>query len=196
MSRLAVGRAEVDALDALLPADRVKDVHADLDLWSRHTDQVKPTTDAEHCEPLLGDRFLPHEVEDVIRSSWQKVADGLDGFRLGGIDDVGGAKSSGLVESLRLDVDDDDPRSACDARPTNGIESNSSSAEDHDCVAGADVRRVQDRAGARYNAAAEERSLGERKLLGYEGKLVFVDERLFGEAAQPEALEQAQPHCG
>ncbi len=85
----------------------------------------------------------------MICSSRQKITDGLDGFRLDGIDDVGGSESSGLVESLRLDVDDDDPRSTC--------------------------------------------GLGERKLLGYDGKLVFVDERAFGEAAQPEALEQSSP---
>jgi hypothetical protein len=33
--------------------------------------------------------------------------------------------------------------------------------------------------------------LGERELLGYDGKLVLVNERVFGEAAQPEALKQA-----
>src|SRR5260370_1183693 len=47
--------------------------------------------------------------------------------------------------------------------------------------------------GAGYNSAAEQRSLGERKLPGYDGKLVLVDERAFGEAAQPKALEQASP---
>jgi hypothetical protein len=35
--------------------------------------------------------------------------------------------------------------------------------------------------------------LSERKLLGYDGKLVLVDKRAFGEAAQPEALKQASP---
>src|SRR5689334_10210016 len=99
--------------------------------------------------------------------------------------------TDGLVESLRLDVDNNDPRSSCDARPTNGIEPNTSSTEDHDCVPGTNIRGVQDRAGARYNAAAEQRSLGERKLLGHDGELVFVDERAFGEAAQPKALKQA-----
>src|SRR4029077_8383168 len=46
------------------------------------------------------------------------------------------------------------------------------------------------------NAAAEQRSLSERKLLGYDGKLVLMDERAFGEASQPEALEQGDPVCG
>jgi hypothetical protein len=32
--------------------------------------------------------------------------------------------------------------------------------------------------------------LGKRKILGNDGKLVLVDECAFGEAAQPEALEQ------
>src|ERR1700720_459938 len=102
----------------------------------------------------------------MISSSRQKVAYGLDGFRLGGVNDVSGTKSPGRVKSFRLDVDDDDPRSSCDARSTNGIESNPSSTEYHHGVASADVRCVQDRASACYNAAAEERSLGERKLPG------------------------------
>jgi hypothetical protein len=134
---------------------------------------------------------LPHEVEDVICSFGQKITDGFDGLCFCGIDDVGGAESSGLVESLRLEVDGDDPRSACDARPTNGIEPNSSGAEDHDRVPGADVCGVQDGTGAGYNSAAEQRSLGERKLLGYDGELVLVDERAFGKPSQPEALKQA-----
>src|SRR4029077_11227669 len=33
----------------------------------------------------------------------------------------------------------------------------------------------------------------ERKLLGNDGELVLVDQRPFGKAAQPEALEQANP---
>jgi hypothetical protein len=181
---LAVGRAEVDALDALLPTDRVKDVQTDLDIGVRH---------AEHCEPLLGYRLEPYEVENVISSSRKEIADGLDVFRFLGVDDVGGAESLGLVESFRLDVDDDDPRSASNARSTNGVEPNSSGAENHDRVAGANVCGVQDGTGAGYNSAAEKRGLGERKLLGYDGKLVLVDECAFREAAQPEALEQASP---
>jgi hypothetical protein len=142
---------------------------------------------------LLGDRLLPYEVEDVIGPLRKQITDGLYRLRLCGIDDIGGTKSSGLFESLLLDVDDDYSRCTGDARPTNSIEPDPSCTEDHDCVTGANVRSIQDRAGTRYYAAAEERSLGERKLLGYEGKLVFMDESLFGEAAQPEALEQANP---
>ena len=41
-------------------------------------------------------------------------------------------------------------------------------------------------------AAAEESSLGERKFLGYDGELVFVDQRAFGEAAQTKALEKGR----
>src|SRR5260370_33663695 len=190
---LAVGRAEVDALNCLLPTDRVRDVHTDFDIGPRHADQVQSTSDSEHCEPLLGDRLEPYEVEDVICSFRQKIADGLDGLSFCGIDDVGGTKSQGLVESLRLEVDDDDPRRACDARSTNGIEPNSSGAEDHDRVPGANVCGVQDGTGAGYNSAAKQRSLRERKLLGYDGKLVLVDERAFSIASQPKALEQGSP---
>src|SRR6266849_5438480 len=129
----------------------------------------------------------------MIRSFRQKVAHGLDRFSLGGVNDVGGPESSGLVESLRLDVDDDDSRSACDARSTNSVEPHSSGAEDRNRVPGGNVCSVQDGTGAGYNSAAEQRSLGERKLPGYDGKLVLVDERAFGEAPQPEALEQASP---
>jgi hypothetical protein len=75
----------------------------------------------------------------------------------------------------------------------NGVEPHPSRAEDHNRVAGANVGRVQDGAGARYNSAAEQRSLSERKLLRYDGKLVLMDERAFGETTQPEPLEQASP---
>jgi len=190
---LEVSRAEVDALHALLPGDRVEDVHTDLDIRSRHADQVQSATDSEHCEALLGDRFLPHEVENMVGSSRQKITGDFNRFRLAGVDYVGGAESSGLIKSLRLDVDDDDPRCSSNTRSTNGVEPNSSGAEDHDRVAGGNVGRVQDRSGAGYDSASEQRSLGERKLLGYEGQLVLVDERPFSEAAQPEALEQANP---
>src|ERR1700746_4166594 len=43
----------------------------------------------------------------------------------------------------------------------------------------------QDRTGARYTAAAEESSLGAGKFPGYDGELVFADERAFGEGAPP-----------
>src|SRR3989442_1743550 len=48
-----------------------------------------------------------------------------------------------------------------------------------DNVAGDDVSRVQDRTSASYNAAAEQRSLSEWKLLGHDGELVLVDQRPF-----------------
>jgi len=98
-------------------------------------------------------------------------------------DDVSGAKSPGLIKSFGLDVDNDNPGSSRDARPTNRIEPNSSSTEYHHRVASADIRGIQDRAGPGHNPAAEERSLSERKLFGYEGKLVLVDKRLFGKPA-------------
>src|SRR5437660_1705945 len=126
----------------------------------------------------------------MVRTARQKVTHGLDRLGFRGVDDVSSAKSPGLVEPLCLDIDDDDPCGSRDARPTDRIEPNPSSPEDHDRIAGTNVRSVQDRTCTGYNAAAEERSLGERKFLGYEGKLVLMDERLFGEAAQPEALEQ------
>src|SRR5262249_29216785 len=94
---------------------------------------------------------------------------------------------------LRLDVDDDDPRRASDPCATDGIEPNASGPEDHHRVAGPDVGGVQDGAGASDHAAAEQRSLGERQLLGYDGKLVLVNERLLGEAPEPKAVEQADP---
>jgi hypothetical protein len=68
---LEVGRAVVDSLDALLPTDRVKDVHTHLDFGPRHADKVQSTTDAEHCQPLLAHGLEPYEVEDVISSSRQ-----------------------------------------------------------------------------------------------------------------------------
>src|SRR5690348_17443568 len=119
----------------------------------------------------------------MVRPARQKVTHGFDRLGFRRVDDVSSAKSPGLVESLCLDVDDHDPCGSRDARPTDRIKPNSSSAEDYDRIAGADVRGVQDRTGARHNATAEQRSLGERKFFRHEGKLVLVDKRLFGKAA-------------
>src|SRR5260370_36876594 len=177
---LEVGRAEVDALDAILPTDRAHDVDGDLDIGFGDPDQVKSAADAEHGESLLGHRLQPNEVKYVIGSFRQEIADGLDRFRLRGVDDVGGAKSSGLVESLRLNIDDDDPRRTGDARSAHAIQPNATGADDDDGVASIDMSGVQDGTCTRYNAAAEQRSLGERKLLGNDGELVLVDERPFG----------------
>jgi hypothetical protein len=71
------------------------------------------------------------------------------------------------------------------------IESHASGAEDHDCVAGGNARGIQDSAGTRNNAAAEQRRLGERLFLGYTGKLVLMNKRPFCKAPQPETLKQA-----
>ena len=76
-----------------------------------------------------------------------------------------------------------------EARASYGIEPNASGAEDHDRLAGANIGGVQDGARASYNAAAEQRCLSEWKVLGHYRELILVDERLFGEAAEPEALE-------
>ena len=148
------------------------------------------------ARPCSATDFNPTKSKDVVGSFRQKIADGLHRRRLCGVDDVGGTEAPGLIESLLLDIDDDDPRRAREARAANRIESHAASAEDHDRLAGADVGGVQDGTGARHNAAAEQRCLGERKLLGHDGELVLVNEGLFGEAAQPEALEQAGPISG
>ena len=92
---------------------------------------------------------------------------------------------------FRLNVDDHDPRRAGDARAANGIEPDASGTEDHDRVAGAHVSGVQDGARTGDNAAAQQRRLGEGHLLRQKRELVFVDKRAFGEAAEPQALEQA-----
>src|SRR5258706_16239376 len=96
-----------------------------------------------------------------------------------------------LFRSLRLNVDDHDPRCAGDARTANGIEPDAAGAEDHDRVARAHVGGVQDGARTGDNAAAEQRRLGERHILRQEGELIFMDKRAFGKAAEPQALKQA-----
>jgi len=126
----------------------------------------------------------------VISSYREEIADGLYRVRFRGVYDLSRTESSGLVEALRLDVNNNDPRRSSDARAADSVEPNPSCAEDDDRVPSAYLRGVQDRTSARYTAAAEESSLGERKFLGYDGELVFVDQRAFGEAAQPKALEK------
>jgi hypothetical protein len=142
---------------------------------------------------LLGHHFQPYKVKNMICPVRQKIADGLDGIYLRGVYDVRGAESPGRVEPLRLDVDDNDPGSAGDERPTNGVKPNSSGAEDRHSIAGANVCRVQDGTSSGYNSTAEQRGLGEGKLTGHDGQLVLVDESPFGESAKPETLEQANP---
>ena len=97
----------------------------------------------------------------------------------------------GRLQPLRLNVDHHNPRRAGDARAADGIEPDAAGAEDHDRVPGAHVRGVQDGARAGDDAAAEQRRLGEGHLLRHKRELIFMDERAFGKAAQPETLEQA-----
>jgi hypothetical protein len=94
-----------------------------------------------------------------------------------------------LLKPLRLDVDDDNLRGAGDARANDGVEPYTAGAEDDDCVAGAHVGGVQDGTSARDDPAAKQRRLGEREFPRYDSELILVDEGLFREAAQPEALE-------
>ena len=77
---LEVGRTEVHALDALLAADRVKDVQIDIHFGFRHSDEVKTAADGQHGEPLLRHGLQSHEIEHMIGASAQKVADGFDRF--------------------------------------------------------------------------------------------------------------------
>ena len=98
---------------------------------------------------------------------------------------------AGRFERFRLNVDDHNPRRAGEARAADGIEPDAAGAEDHDRFARAARRGVQDGARTRDNAAAEQRRLGERHLLRQKRELIFVDERAFGKAAEPQALKQA-----
>jgi hypothetical protein len=143
------------------------------------------------AKPCFCHRLLAHEVEDMIGSSGQKVAYCLDRFGLLGVNDVSRAESFGRLQPLRLDVDRDDPRRPGYARAAHRIESHASRAEDHDAVAGGNAGGIQDSTGARNDAAAEQRRLGEGHLPGYHGELVFMDKRSFSKATQPETLEQA-----
>jgi len=64
-------------------------------------------------------------------------------------------------------------------------------APNHDRVPRAHVSGVQDGARTGDNAAAEKRRLGERHILRQKGKLIFMDKRALGKAAEPQALKQA-----
>lgn len=123
---LKVGRAEIYALDAFLAADRIKDVQIDVDLWSGYTDEIGSPAHAKHGETLLGYRLQPHEVEDMIGSSSQKIADGLNRLGFCGINDIGGTESSCRLQSPRLNVDHDYPRRAGDVRAADQIEPDAS----------------------------------------------------------------------
>ena len=135
------------ALNALLPVYRVHNVHPDLHIAPRHSDQIESAADAKHGEPLFSHRLQSNKVKDVIGSFRKEIVDRLDGFALGGVNDVRCAESPCRVESFRLDVDDDNPRRASDARATYCVETNASGAKDHNGVAGADACCIQDGTG-------------------------------------------------
>jgi hypothetical protein len=140
---------------------------------------------------LLGHRFQAYEVENVVSASGEESADGFDRFGFGGVNDIGCAEPLRSLQPIWLNVDDHNPRRAGYARTADGVEPNTTGTEDNDGVASAHVSSVQDGARAGDNAAAEQRRLGERHILRQKGELIFMDERAFGKAAEPQALEQA-----
>src|SRR5260221_11828972 len=75
---LEVGRTEVHALDALLAADRVKDVQIQIHLGFRHADKIKSAADVQYGETLLSDGFQSYEVEYMICASTEKIANSFD----------------------------------------------------------------------------------------------------------------------
>ena len=166
MSRLKLVEPKFTPCNALLAADCVKDVHVEADLGLGNADEIEAAADAQHGKPLLRHRFQTDEVENVVGASGEERADGFDRFGFGGVNDIGCAEPLPRLQPLWLNVDDDNPRRAGDARTTDGVKPNATGAEDHDRVAGAHIGNVQDRARAGDNAAAEQRRLGERHILG------------------------------
>jgi hypothetical protein len=80
---LEIGGTEVHALDALLAADRIKDVQLDADLGFGYTDEIKSAANAQHSQTLFSYLFQPHEVEDMICTTRQEIANCFDWIRLG-----------------------------------------------------------------------------------------------------------------
>ena len=87
-----VGGPEVHALNTLLTADRVKDVHVEADFRLGDADEIEAAADPQHGEPLLGHRFQTDEVENVVSASGEESADGFDRFGFGGVNDIGCAE--------------------------------------------------------------------------------------------------------
>jgi hypothetical protein len=81
---LEVSGTEVHALNALLTADRVKDVHVEADLGLGDADEIEAAADAQHGKPLLRHRFQTDEVKDVVRTPREETTDGFD--RLGSVE--------------------------------------------------------------------------------------------------------------
>src|SRR5438552_12964217 len=98
-------------------------------------------------------------------ASLGEIAYGIDRLALGRIDDIGCPEPTSGLESFRLNVDHHSSRGACQARAACGIETDAARAEDHDRFTGLHVRGVQDGAGARDDAASEQRCLSEGHLL-------------------------------
>src|SRR4029453_9580269 len=105
---LHVSGPEIHTYDALLATDRTKDVQTDVNFGLCHTDQIESTADGKHGQPLFSHGLQSHEVKAVIRTSWQKVAHGFHRFCMRGVDNISRTESLGCVESLLLEVDDND----------------------------------------------------------------------------------------
>ena len=120
----------------------------------------------------------------------KELADGLDRLGRRGVDDIGRAESFGLIQSLRLDIDNNDPRRTSEAGPADGIESDPSCAEDDDSVPSAYVRGVQDEPRPLQRRSRGEQPGGTeipwvRRRVGSRGSAPV------GRSRQPEALEKA-----
>src|SRR5580692_8232956 len=71
----------------------------------------------------------------MISSILKELADGLDRLGRRGVDDIGRAESFGLIQSFRLDINNNDPRRTSEECPADGIESDPSGTGDNDRIA-------------------------------------------------------------
>ncbi len=98
----------------------------------------------------------------MIGAARQESPNRLYRIGLGGIDYVGCAELHGCLQPPWLEVNNHDPRRAGDTFAADRIKSHAPGTENDERVAGVHVSGVQDGAGAGNNAAAQQRSLGER----------------------------------
>jgi hypothetical protein len=107
-----------------------------------------------------------------------------------GVDEVRGAEAERLGLLGGVHVDGHDPASCGDGRSLEHVEADAAGADDHDGLAGLDLRPVEHGADPGDHAAAHEAGARERDLVGDDDGLVLEDDGLLAEHAGVGELER------
>ena len=116
---------------------------------------------------------------------------GAPGFGIGGEHAVGGAEFARGGEFFLSHIDGDDARSAGDPGTLDGVQSDPAGTDDDDDLTGAHICGVDDCADAGGDAARQQAGRGHRHVVGNRCDLGLVNDDLFGEGTDRQALFKA-----